>query len=222
MKTGPLTESELEWLDETIAKYASDASIIDVSELDGMLTAILSSPLEIEPAEWMFAVWGGADHVPHWTTDRERDRIVNLTLQHMSDNADRLNDYPDQFEPLFGTREEEGQELTIVEEWCYGYLRGARLTDWSGLPADQQAAFDSIVLHGDEEKSAALEAFAVEQYFDSIDKIRPAALSLFDYWMDNPKEAPVKQPIKNEQKVGRNDPCPCGSGKKYKQCCLAK
>ena len=23
-------------------------------------------------------------------------------------------------------------------------------------------------------------------------------------------------------KVGRNDPCPCGSGKKYKQCCLSK
>ena len=29
------------------------------------------------------------------------------------------------------------------------------------------------------------------------------------------------QLIKNE-KVGRNDPCPCGSGKKYKRCCLAK
>jgi len=26
-------------------------------------------------------------------------------------------------------------------------------------------------------------------------------------------------PIKNANKVGRNDPCPCGSGKKYKQCC---
>jgi preprotein translocase subunit SecA len=24
------------------------------------------------------------------------------------------------------------------------------------------------------------------------------------------------------QKVGRNDPCPCGSGKKYKKCCLLK
>ncbi len=24
------------------------------------------------------------------------------------------------------------------------------------------------------------------------------------------------------EKVGRNDPCPCGSGKKYKQCCLLK
>ena len=30
---------------------------------------------------------------------------------------------------------------------------------------------------------------------------------------------PVKEPVK-EIKVGRNDPCPCGSGKKYKKCCI--
>ncbi len=30
-----------------------------------------------------------------------------------------------------------------------------------------------------------------------------------------------KKPVKNENKVGRNDPCPCGSGKKYKKCCGA-
>ena len=29
-----------------------------------------------------------------------------------------------------------------------------------------------------------------------------------------------KQPVR-KQKIGRNDPCPCGSGKKYKQCCGA-
>ena len=30
---------------------------------------------------------------------------------------------------------------------------------------------------------------------------------------------PVKQePVRVEPKIGRNDPCPCGSGKKYKQC----
>jgi SEC-C motif domain protein len=29
-------------------------------------------------------------------------------------------------------------------------------------------------------------------------------------------------PFKAAPKVGRNDPCPCGSGKKYKQCCLLK
>jgi preprotein translocase subunit SecA len=28
-----------------------------------------------------------------------------------------------------------------------------------------------------------------------------------------------RQPIRKEKKIGRNDPCPCGSGKKYKKCC---
>jgi preprotein translocase subunit SecA len=37
-------------------------------------------------------------------------------------------------------------------------------------------------------------------------------------------EATVKkQPIRNkDKKVGPNDPCPCGSGKKYKKCCMQK
>ena len=30
------------------------------------------------------------------------------------------------------------------------------------------------------------------------------------------------EPIKAEQAPGRNDPCPCGSGKKYKRCCAGK
>ena len=33
-------------------------------------------------------------------------------------------------------------------------------------------------------------------------------------------ETPAKkQPVVKKDKVGRNDPCPCGSGKKYKNCC---
>ncbi len=31
-------------------------------------------------------------------------------------------------------------------------------------------------------------------------------------------DTPV-QPVRVKQAVGRNDPCPCGSGKKYKRCC---
>ena len=31
-----------------------------------------------------------------------------------------------------------------------------------------------------------------------------------------------KKPIRRVTKIGRNDPCPCGSGKKYKNCCLDK
>jgi len=33
---------------------------------------------------------------------------------------------------------------------------------------------------------------------------------------------PVQQVVRSGAKVGRNDPCPCGSGKKYKKCCGAK
>jgi preprotein translocase subunit SecA len=34
-----------------------------------------------------------------------------------------------------------------------------------------------------------------------------------------PAEEKKSEPIVNKDKVGRNDPCPCGSGKKYKKCC---
>lgn len=33
--------------------------------------------------------------------------------------------------------------------------------------------------------------------------------------------APVETFVRGAPKVGRNDPCPCGSGKKHKKCCLA-
>lgn len=37
---------------------------------------------------------------------------------------------------------------------------------------------------------------------------------------DEPKLPPPVEPIKSDKKeIGRNDPCPCGSGKKYKKCC---
>jgi len=38
---------------------------------------------------------------------------------------------------------------------------------------------------------------------------------------DLPRPEPA-EPLKKGDKPGRNDPCPCGSGKKYKQCCGRK
>jgi preprotein translocase subunit SecA len=42
--------------------------------------------------------------------------------------------------------------------------------------------------------------------------------------IDSTQGEPQKmEPIRNRNpKVGRNDPCPCGSGKKYKNCCMRK
>jgi len=36
-----------------------------------------------------------------------------------------------------------------------------------------------------------------------------------------PRPTPPRKP-EGKQKVGRNDPCPCGSGKKFKNCCMKK
>ncbi|NLD17306.1 MAG: hypothetical protein GX666_06980, partial [Tissierellia bacterium] len=38
---------------------------------------------------------------------------------------------------------------------------------------------------------------------------------------DSPELKKGKTFVRKEEKVGRNDPCPCGSGKKYKKCCGA-
>jgi len=37
-----------------------------------------------------------------------------------------------------------------------------------------------------------------------------------------PDSTVKKQPVRKDKKVGPNDPCPCGSGKKYKKCCMQK
>ncbi len=39
---------------------------------------------------------------------------------------------------------------------------------------------------------------------------------------DSPIVPQKNEPIVKEEEAGRNDPCPCGSGKKYKKCCLLK
>lgn len=35
----------------------------------------------------------------------------------------------------------------------------------------------------------------------------------------NHDDSVKREPVRKDKKVGRNDPCPCGSGKKYKNCC---
>ena len=43
-----------------------------------------------------------------------------------------------------------------------------------------------------------------------------------DYILSRGEDTPAHQTVKREtEKIGRNDPCPCGSGKKYKKCCGA-
>lgn len=82
MTEGPLNESEMAWLEETLMSYGhDDASVLDVSELDGMFTAVLSGPVVVEPDTWLVAVWGGEKYIPRWKNDREMNRFIDAARQ---------------------------------------------------------------------------------------------------------------------------------------------
>lgn len=222
-KSGPLTDREIDWLEEILMKYGMDDSVLCFSELDGLLTAILSGPNMVSPNIWLSAIWGGGDYHPKWSSEREMERFVSLCFQHMNDIAGCLYDAPELFEPIFNEREVKGEKYTIAEEWCFGYMKGKSLDDWSGLPGELRPSLEVIALHGVEKNFPVLEKMTGEQFEKSISLIQPAALALYQYWlsvrMSEASSRPV--PVKGAEKLpGRNDPCQCGSGKKFKKCCL--
>jgi preprotein translocase subunit SecA len=69
-----------------------------------------------------------------------------------------------------------------------------------------------------EQKQAAAQPSQMDDYMRDLERKRQRQLD--EIRMSTGGEAPV-QPIIRGEKVGRNDPCPCGSGKKYKKCCGA-
>jgi hypothetical protein len=69
------------------------------------------------------------------------------------------------------------------------------------------------IARGDEDAIAAMAAITEERL------VRLRELSMMAYPFEPAKIVERPQPIVAGPKVGRNDPCPCGSGKKYKKCC---
>jgi len=51
------------------------------------------------------------------------------------------------------------------------------------------------------------------KFIVGLEPDEPEDISDLDLLLNTPK------PAKTEKKIGRNEPCPCGSGKKYKKCC---
>ena len=227
-----LSEAEIERLSEFLldripedadAKYTEDTDegILDISELDGFFTAIVSSPVMIPPSQWLPAVWG--EYEPVWESEKEFERIFTLLMRHMNDIAATLMEHPEDFEALFLERVVKGKTYTIVDEWCEGYLRGVALAAAQWDSAGQEMA---ILL-------APIRAFTGETHWRGHDlgenekentrkAIEPNVREIHAYWlMRRSENTASSQPVRrSEPRVGRNDPCPCGSGKKYKKCCL--
>ena len=88
-----------------------------------------------------------------------------------------------------------------VVEFCRGYLSGA------GMHATWQSDASAL------EKLALVAALANGNDADR-DELGPRVAQMRDHFK-------AKRQVVNTSKVGRNDPCPCGSGKKSKKCCAA-
>jgi len=69
----------------------------------------------------------------------------------------------------------------------------------------------------DEEEDEEDEDELSEDDLDELEELRARAAS-YERTLDQLTAAAPK-PVRADPKIGRNDPCPCGSGKKYKKCC---
>ena len=73
-------------------------------------------------------------------------------------------------------------------------------------------------------KDPITERFAKTEKKHKLDDLAKRARSKEDVEEEEEllKKTDKVAPLKAEEKVKRNDPCPCGSGKKYKKCCELK
>jgi yecA family protein len=222
----PLTEQELDRLDAFLLDRIDDdedaedkdEGIFDISTLDGFMTAIVSGPRTLPPSQWLPAVWG--DFEPIWESKEEFEEIFSLMVRHMNVIAATLIEAPEEFEPMFLAREVKDKVYLVVDEWCEGYLRGVRLNldDWISAK-EIGGLLDALILFASEEGWQKLDRMTEDEVERLQRLIAPAARDMHAYW--NERRGDGLTVRRNAPKVGRNDPCPCRSGKKFKKCCGA-
>jgi uncharacterized protein len=227
--TTPLNDSELDRLDSFLLERIPDEEvegkvdegILDISELDGFLTAIISGPRVITPAEWLPVVWG--EFEPQWENSAQSEEIVSLLLRHMNGIINTLMQEPDRFEPIILERELEEGTVTVVEEWCVGYMKGLALAakEWRRGGEAVMELMVPISLFSSEEGRKQLQLLEEEEV-EVLKRSIPAAVQkIHAFWLGQRRSGGSHLPfVHDAPPVGRNDPCPCGSGKKFKKCCL--
>ena len=225
----PPTDDELNYLDSVLINRVdedsvtedSDLGILCVSELDGFLTAIVSGPETVVPSRWLSAVWG--DFEPTWDSIDEANRFMELVFRLMNFNAVVLIEEPESFEPLFLEKDCNGKTVLVVDEWCEGFLRGVELTreQWAAGGKEVDELMLPILGFCEASSWAAHDLpdpIAAEQ---AQHEIAPSVRAIHAYWLERRKPSRPREPVRrSEPRIGRNDPCPCGSGKKFKHCCL--
>jgi uncharacterized protein len=243
---GPLSDAEFDALGDVLAAdWAPDATM-DLEQLDGFLAGLICAPRVVLPSAYVPAIFGDAEVV--WPDKETARRFYILLMRRHNQIAQALNapierlDDPRAYMPfLIEWDQNSGAAQQMVETgeiprvpvygelWARGFLHAVHLTqeDRDAIPEDDEqgaqlvddalAAILALVPDDDAEDSAEE---SPEDRDALVAEALIAAYDLREYWRDVQFERErIKEPIRREQpKVGRNDPCPCGSGKKFKLC----
>jgi uncharacterized protein len=222
----PLSDKEFKELDQFLLsdQRADDGMTMD--SLHGFLTALSIGPEEVLMAEWLPVVWGSAGQDgPKFKSSKEAERITGLIARFMNEIAITFEVAPKEFEPLFCEHEYEGRTLLDGDAWAWGFWEGMNLRPdawqsiWSSNIAEMVHPICLLGADEIEEEEMVLVDDPVKR--DKLAVAMEAAIPhIHRFWQPHRKSA-VTQVQRDAPKVGRNDPCPCGSGKKYKKCCGA-
>lgn len=158
----------------------------------GFLTALCSGPDAVALMDWVSVLYPRVEDTP-----AERGKI-DLLARLCGAAGETLRTTPEIIPP-----EPDKPEQDVVD-FCTGYLRGARMhATWGKDETATKKLLPFQVLANEEVVGADAER----------DRLGRNVAEVYAYWQS-------RRQVVNATKVGRNDPCPCGSGKKHKKCCL--
>ena len=189
----------------------TEGDTMRVDEVQGFMCAVLSGPDAVVIEDWMPEILGDED-VFNGAQKQQALACVTALCQHWQQQlAER------QLTLLL--EENEDGELDY-QTWANAYLFALDVveTDWFEAANDEEfedSFYPMMVVAGiyDEE---GIDISPTERQ-ECTEQLAAAAEQFYHYWVAV-KNKP-KTVFRAGDKVGRNDVCPCGSGKKHKACC---
>lgn len=226
-----ITDADLQHLGDFLSSDAVPESAMDVSRLEGFLTALVIGPRMVMPSAWMPWVWDfehGRQEAEFADLAQARE-MMGLIMGLMNRIAGAFERDPAAFEPVFFR-----DAVWGAAEWCEGFLAATRRFDaaeWTALWAldaftpgggtDHTSLITPFLRLGDETGFEITRKEGDAQRW--LDAVVPSLAAIHAHWLERQSARPTiasHAPMRREApKVGRNDPCHCGSGRKYKKCC---
>jgi uncharacterized protein len=232
MKTPKLVE-----LEKLLSEIEGD-EVFNIEQLHGMLTAVIIGPEMVMPSVWLPFVFNSKGEMPEFKSQNQAQNLMGLIMEFYNDTIHEL-DRKDAFIPYIGGETKNGKTVIDPEPWCEAFLEGMRFCGdyYEEYAKDEDSDLNHLLVpfiyFGDpDEKEYIIEhtrkhARKKKDMDEELLGIIPGAVKeLRDFWRENkPSTLPPKPniipfaPRLKDPKTGRNDACPCGSGKKYKKCC---